>query len=147
MDTQGTFDHQSTVKDCTTIFALSTLLSSIQIFNVNSQIQEDDLNNLRLFTEFANLVKGRSRENQAPFQKLLFLVRDWPNSEENSYGYEGGQEYLSTLLKVIDFLVKEIQISDFPKAERRAPITSGKPQELLRILEGFPYATSGSPHC
>ncbi|MEE6528346.1 hypothetical protein FKM82_030526, partial [Ascaphus truei] len=30
MDTQGAFDSQSTVKDCATIFALSTMTSSIQ---------------------------------------------------------------------------------------------------------------------
>uniref|UniRef100_A0A8C9Z7H5 Atlastin 3 n=1 Tax=Sander lucioperca TaxID=283035 RepID=A0A8C9Z7H5_SANLU len=31
MDTQGAFDNQSTVKDCATIFALSTMTSSIQV--------------------------------------------------------------------------------------------------------------------
>lgn len=31
MDTQGAFDSQSTVKDCATIFALSTMLSSMQV--------------------------------------------------------------------------------------------------------------------
>lgn len=31
MDTQGAFDYQSTVKDCATIFALSTMTSSIQV--------------------------------------------------------------------------------------------------------------------
>lgn len=31
MDTQGTFDSQSTVKDCATIFALSTMVSSMQV--------------------------------------------------------------------------------------------------------------------
>lgn len=31
MDTQGAFDSQSTVKDCATIFALSTMLSSTQV--------------------------------------------------------------------------------------------------------------------
>ena len=31
MDTQGAFDSESTVRDCATIFALSTMLSSIQV--------------------------------------------------------------------------------------------------------------------
>lgn len=31
MDTQGAFDSQSTVKDCATIFALSTMTSSVQV--------------------------------------------------------------------------------------------------------------------
>ena len=31
MDTQGAFDSESTVRDCATIFALSTMISSIQV--------------------------------------------------------------------------------------------------------------------
>lgn len=31
MDTQGAFDSLSTVKDCATIFALSTMISSVQV--------------------------------------------------------------------------------------------------------------------
>ena len=31
MDTQGAFDNQSTVKDCATVFALSTMVSSLQV--------------------------------------------------------------------------------------------------------------------
>ena len=31
MDTQGAFDSESTVRDCATIFALSTMISSTQV--------------------------------------------------------------------------------------------------------------------
>lgn len=31
VDTQGAFDNQSTVKDCATIFALSTMISSVEV--------------------------------------------------------------------------------------------------------------------
>lgn len=31
VDTQGVFDSQSTVKDCATLFALSTMTSSVQV--------------------------------------------------------------------------------------------------------------------
>ncbi|OUC41380.1 guanylate-binding protein, partial [Trichinella nativa] len=55
MDTQGAFDSQSTVKDCATIFALSTMLSSVQIYNLSQNIQEDDLQHLHLFTEYGRL--------------------------------------------------------------------------------------------
>ena len=48
MDTQGAFDSQSTVKDCATVFALSTLLSSIMVYNITSNIQEDDLQHLQV---------------------------------------------------------------------------------------------------
>ena len=100
MDTQGTFDHRSTVNDCATIFAMSILLSSVQIFNVSGQIQEDDLNNLQLFTEYAQLAIQENEDGQIPFQTLIFCVRDWQNSWEHSYGYTGGQSYLSQVLKV-----------------------------------------------
>jgi len=49
MDTQGAFDSMSTVKDCATIFALSTLLSSVQVYNIMSNVQEDDLQHLQVF--------------------------------------------------------------------------------------------------
>ena len=35
MDTQGAFDNQSIVKDSATVFALSTMLSSIQVYNIS----------------------------------------------------------------------------------------------------------------
>ena len=35
MDTQGAFGSQSTVKDCATIFALSTMVSSVQVQCLN----------------------------------------------------------------------------------------------------------------
>lgn len=50
MDTQGAFDQESTVKDCATVFALSTMVSSVQIYNLSQNIQEDDLMNLQVCT-------------------------------------------------------------------------------------------------
>ena len=49
MDTQGAFDSQSTVKDCATVFALSTMLSSVQVYNITSNVQEDDLQHLQVY--------------------------------------------------------------------------------------------------
>ena len=98
MDTQGAFDTKSTVKQNATIFALSTMLSSIQIYNLMSQIQENDLQHLQLFTEYARLASDYVREK--PFQSLLFLVRDWYHIEDHSYGESGGKDYLDGLLEV-----------------------------------------------
>ncbi|XP_015362488.1 atlastin-3 [Marmota marmota marmota] len=66
MDTQGAFDSQSTVKDCATIFALSTMTSSVQIYNLSQNIQEDDLQQLQLFTEYGRLAMDEI--SQKPFQ-------------------------------------------------------------------------------
>lgn len=97
MDTQGSFDSTSTVKDCATVFALSTMTSSVQIYNITQNIQEDDLQHLQLFTEYGKLALEESHET--PFQSLLFLVRDWSFPYEAMYGYEGGETILQRRLE------------------------------------------------
>lgn len=87
LDTQGIFDDQSSVRDCTTIFALSMMLSSVQCYNLMQNIREDDLQHLELFTEYSHLALEQSDER--PFQKLLFIVRDWPFAYETGYGWSG----------------------------------------------------------
>ncbi|XP_026550103.1 atlastin-3-like [Notechis scutatus] len=73
MDTQGAFDSQSTVKDCATIFALSTMTSSVQIYNLSQNIQEDDLQQLQLFTEYGRLAMDEIFLK--PFQVCVWSVR------------------------------------------------------------------------
>uniref|UniRef100_A0A3B4WLZ0 Atlastin GTPase 2 n=1 Tax=Seriola lalandi dorsalis TaxID=1841481 RepID=A0A3B4WLZ0_SERLL len=48
IDTQGAFDSQSTIKDCATLFALSTMTSSVQVYNLSQNVQEDDLQHLQV---------------------------------------------------------------------------------------------------
>ena len=48
IDTQGTFDDKSTIHNCVTIFALSLMISSFQIYNVFNNIQEDHLQHLQV---------------------------------------------------------------------------------------------------
>uniref|UniRef100_A0A665XFS7 Atlastin-3-like n=1 Tax=Echeneis naucrates TaxID=173247 RepID=A0A665XFS7_ECHNA len=97
MDTQGAFDNESTVKDCATIFALSTMTSSIQIYNLSQNIQEDDLQQLQLFTEYGRLAMDEIFLK--PFQSLMFLIRDWSFPYEYSYGFKGGNEFLDKRLQ------------------------------------------------
>lgn len=78
VDTQGAFDSQSTIKDCATVFALSTMTSSVQVkieiysftasweslfycccffvcfqvYNLSQNIQEDDLQHLQVGGQF-----------------------------------------------------------------------------------------------
>lgn len=87
MDTQGTFDSRSSTKDCATVFALSTILSSVQCYNLMHGIQEDDLQHLHMFTEYGRLALEES--NHKPFQNLFFIIRDWPHHLEISYGWHG----------------------------------------------------------
>ncbi|KAJ8736061.1 hypothetical protein PYW08_006717 [Mythimna loreyi] len=96
MDTQGTFDSESTIGQNSTIFALSTLISSVQIYNLHANIKEDDLQHLQLFTEYGKL--ACESEGKA-FQTLLFLVRDWLFQYEHAFGFDGGAELLSKRLQ------------------------------------------------
>uniref|UniRef100_A0A8C5EMH4 Atlastin-3-like n=1 Tax=Gouania willdenowi TaxID=441366 RepID=A0A8C5EMH4_GOUWI len=107
MDTQGAFDDQSTVKDCATIFALSTMTSSVQIYNLSQNIQEDDLQQLQLFTEYGRLAMDEIFLK--PFQSLMFLIRDWSFPYEYVYGFKGGEEFLDKRLQVTDVQHEELQ--------------------------------------
>lgn len=85
LDTQGLFDHESSTKHNIATFAVSMMLSSVQVYNVMQNIQENDLENLTYFTEYGRLAMEQTKEE--PFQNLLFLVRNWPNAHELNYGY------------------------------------------------------------
>ncbi|KAG7297694.1 hypothetical protein JYU34_018412 [Plutella xylostella] len=99
MDTQGTFDSESTVRDNATVFALSTMLSSTQIYNLSQNLEEDDLQHLQLFTDYGRLAADSSKGGK-PFQKLQFLIRDWSYPYEYPYGADGGEKLLKKRLEV-----------------------------------------------
>ena len=101
MDTQGLFDNETSPADNSRIFALGTLISSIQILNLAQMIQEDQLQYLQFATEFAKFAAQDSQGTAGkPFQNLLFLIRDWGNPDEFEFGTEGGDDYLAGVLKI-----------------------------------------------
>ncbi|XP_028278519.1 atlastin-2-like [Parambassis ranga] len=107
VDTQGAFDSQSTIKDCATVFALSTMTSSVQVYNLSQNIQEDDLQHLQLFTEYGRL--AMEEIYQKPFQSLMFLIRDWSYPYEHNYGLKGGNAFLERRLQVKQNQHEELQ--------------------------------------
>ncbi|XP_026165207.1 atlastin-2 isoform X1 [Mastacembelus armatus] len=107
VDTQGAFDSQSTIKDCATVFALSTMTSSVQVYNLSQNIQEDDLQHLQLFTEYGRL--AMEEIYLKPFQTLMFLIRDWCYPYEHNYGLEGGNTFLEKRLQVKQNQHEELQ--------------------------------------
>ncbi|XP_068176823.1 atlastin-2-like isoform X2 [Antennarius striatus] len=107
MDTQGAFDSQSTVRDCATLFALSTMTSSVQVYNLSQNVQEDDLQHLQLFTEYGRLAMEQVYEK--PFQSLMFLIRDWSYPYEHPYGLEGGRSFLDKRLQLTQQQHEELQ--------------------------------------
>lgn len=97
MDTQGIFDNKTSPDECVSIFGISILLSSVQCYNVMRQVQEDNLTNLLLFTKYAETVMANADEK--PFQKLLFIVRDWAFPNDNAFG--SSNEYVEDLMTKI----------------------------------------------
>nr|XP_026696059.1 atlastin-2-like isoform X2 [Ciona intestinalis] len=92
MDSEGLFDK----KQSATVFAISTLLSSLQIFNVSEQIQECDLQYLQMFTNYTKLSAAHIGHSKA-FPELLFLIRNY--QLEDVWGVEEGQRYLEKFLQ------------------------------------------------
>lgn len=83
------------------------MLSSVLVYNLTANIQEDDLQHLELFTEYGRLALEDSGEK--PFQKLQFLVRDWSYPYEAPYGAEGGKQIVGRRLEVSDKQHSELQ--------------------------------------
>lgn len=101
MDTQGLFDNETTPIENSRIFALSTLISSIQILNLSNLIQEDQLQYLQFATEFAKYASADCNSRvKKPFQHLLILLRDWSNCDQFDFGIEGGKQYLRHILTI-----------------------------------------------
>ena len=80
IDTQGIFDGYSDSKTDVILFSLTSLLSSYQIYNVEKRIQEDMLQHLELFSEYAKVVSGTGHH---PLQTLMILIRDWQHGDIN----------------------------------------------------------------
>lgn len=69
------------------------------ILNLSNVIQEDQLQYLQFATEFATFSSSTQNQMSKPFQKLLFLIRDWQNVDDFEFGFDGGRHYLDQVLK------------------------------------------------
>ncbi len=99
IDTQGTYDEFTSVREMTSIVGLSMLISSIMIFNLYANLQEDMLSSLGTYIEYG-LLSLNGKHSEKPFQKLMFLIRDWNNPTEFSYGKKGGKMFIKKKLEV-----------------------------------------------
>lgn len=111
MDTQGMFDNETTMALTASIFGFSTLLSSYQIYNVDKRIQEDNLQQLALFSEYARtaMAEDQSEDTAKPFQKMEFLVRDWQHFDEEEDDLETKEE---SMLQYLDKALEEREAKD-----------------------------------
>ncbi|XP_076807325.1 uncharacterized protein LOC143450599 [Clavelina lepadiformis] len=101
MDTQGSFDPNSSESD-SAIFAFSTLLSSLQMYNLKERIKMNELESLAIFTRYAEMAGTKAAKGSC-FQTLLLLVRDWQDDVAFKFGMdeeEGDKEsYLQHVLR------------------------------------------------
>uniref|UniRef100_A0A224YTZ8 Atlastin 2 n=1 Tax=Rhipicephalus zambeziensis TaxID=60191 RepID=A0A224YTZ8_9ACAR len=107
VDTQGTFDCESASVVHASIFSLSAMISSVLVYNVSQNIQQNDLQHLKDFLDYGLLTQSAQQQQPStttaevgctqPFQSLMFLVRDW--QFEKPYGLEGGRPLLEQRLK------------------------------------------------
>ncbi|XP_050046652.2 atlastin-1-like [Dermacentor andersoni] len=98
MDTQGAFDSESTADETASLFALSILTSSLQIYNVSESIQEDDLQHLQFAAEYGKTTQKDA--NPKPFQRLVFLVRGWKFPDDQPYGADGGSHVVEEVMAI-----------------------------------------------
>ncbi|CAG0891860.1 unnamed protein product [Darwinula stevensoni] len=99
MDTAGNFDSRETLGCGISVFALSTLLSSVQIYQLENDIGMDNLLNLQIFNGNGQL--SLDVRDEKPFQHLLILVTDQSNGNY-PYGSEGGKELLDERLQIFN---------------------------------------------
>ncbi|XP_053203300.1 atlastin-2-like [Panonychus citri] len=92
MDIQGFYDDHNDHDTIGQFFIISTIISSIQIYNQKGNIQSNDFTILSKFSEYANKV---GLENGVDgFQRLLFVIRILSKSRELEFGFKGGNNYL-----------------------------------------------------
>jgi len=56
-----------------------------------------------LFSEFGRLALAKNKPNSntmTPFQRIVFLIRDWANSKTHPFGSQGGKDYVDNYLKI-----------------------------------------------
>uniref|UniRef100_A0A914PH65 GB1/RHD3-type G domain-containing protein n=1 Tax=Panagrolaimus davidi TaxID=227884 RepID=A0A914PH65_9BILA len=106
IDSQGTFDKYTSYQDCSTIFAMTCMFSSIMCFNVFTGLQEDKLNDLAAFVDHAKKIVDNLGGSGKLFQDLVFIIRDF-HTKKYSDDDNGGQIYVENVLGHVE--VKERQ--------------------------------------
>uniref|UniRef100_A0AC35G7Z3 GB1/RHD3-type G domain-containing protein n=1 Tax=Panagrolaimus sp. PS1159 TaxID=55785 RepID=A0AC35G7Z3_9BILA len=78
IDSQGTFDRHTSYQNCSAIFAMTSMFSSVMCFNVFTDLQEDKLNNFTAFIEHGKKIVENLGGSEKLFQNLVFIIREVP---------------------------------------------------------------------
>ena len=68
MDTQGIFSAEDDFSESVSIFAISLMLSSVQIYNLRGGLDRLHLDQLRLFAMFGKILRFANPGSNCPFQ-------------------------------------------------------------------------------
>lgn len=79
----------------------------LAVFNLMHNLQEDNLQVLEIFLEYGRLAMESVHEK--PFQKLMFLIRDWSYPYEHAYGNKGGNALLEKKLELKETMPEQLQ--------------------------------------
>ena len=118
LDTQGLFDNETPMGLTSCIFGLSTLMSSFQVYNVANRIQEDNLQQLALFTEYGRMAldaQRQARKEASSIKKDHALQRNEERRQELREKVKAARACDGTLDKVKQLeaeLAKESVIED-----------------------------------
>ncbi|CAG7731006.1 unnamed protein product [Allacma fusca] len=85
LDCQGFADKKLGQEMEAAIFSLTSLLSSVMIYNVKSKMDEDILQKVQEFSKWASVVSTTVQEKCKPH--LLFLIRDFTFTQEFPFGF------------------------------------------------------------
>ncbi|XP_077967346.1 atlastin-1-like isoform X2 [Styela clava] len=116
MDTQGLYDQQTTTNNNTAFLTLSTLASSVQIFNCKETIDTQNMSYLKTCVDFATKTATEASGSYFKLQTLIFLVRDHEIDDDYKYGFKEGQKFLQKLLESTGGGDEQIVIRDVIKS-------------------------------
>lgn len=109
IDTQGLFDQKTIAAVNSKLFSVTTLISSVQIYNLRDVIEEKELEYLQFTSDYAKLINDADLNDEhglesafleKPFQNIVLLMRDWKSKRQYPYGLKGGNDYLKSVLKI-----------------------------------------------
>ncbi|CAG7731009.1 unnamed protein product [Allacma fusca] len=92
LDCQGFYDMTLDTEKSAAIFALSSLLSSVLIYNVTTKLDMEVLEKVREFSKYAALVSSTTDAQAGVKTALTFLVRDFKRTKHYSLGFHNSKE-------------------------------------------------------
>ncbi|CAG7719335.1 unnamed protein product [Allacma fusca] len=92
LDCQGFYDMTLDTEKSAAIFALSSLLSSVLIYNVTTKLDMEVLEKVQEFSKYAALVSSTTDAQAGVKTALTFLVRDFKYTKHFSLGFHNSEE-------------------------------------------------------